>query len=83
VMIVLLIIMAIVSIARIGTLASEVDMLIKDRYVKTVWANNVLDEVNIVARATRNALLLSKADAERELLRIPQSSARITENLDR
>ncbi|WP_345790755.1 MCP four helix bundle domain-containing protein, partial [Parazoarcus communis] len=83
VMIALLIIMAIVSIARIGTLASEVDLLIKDRYVKTVWANNVLDEVNIVARATRNALLLSKADAERELLRIPQSSARITENLDR
>lgn len=53
VMIVLLIIMAVVSIARIGTLASEVDLLIKDRYVKTVWANNVLDEVNIVARAAR------------------------------
>ncbi|MDO9600557.1 MAG: MCP four helix bundle domain-containing protein, partial [Azoarcus sp.] len=78
----LLIIMALFSMQRIGSLASEVNVLVTDRYVKTVWANNVLDELNMVARASRNALLVSnRSEAERELGRIPQSSAKITENL--
>src|SRR5690606_25273594 len=53
-------------------------------YQKTVWANNVLDELNLVARATRNAILVpTRTESEREMARIPQSSARITENIDK
>src|SRR5690554_3567787 len=76
--------MAAISIVRIGGLANEIDVLVNDRYQKTVWANNVIDQVNAVARITRNALLTpSQAEAERELGRIPQASAIINENLDR
>ena len=82
--IVLMLVIAVVSVLRIDTLSQRVDLIVNDRYQKTVWANNVLDEINIVARATRNAMLVSSAqESEREMARIPQSSAVITENLDR
>ncbi len=82
--VVLMVAMAVVSVMRIGSLADEVNLLVSDRYQKTVWANNILDEVNLVARATRNALLVaSREESEREMARIPQASARITENLDK
>ncbi|AWI76710.1 chemotaxis protein [Parazoarcus communis] len=80
----LLILIAVISLQRIGSLAGEIDILVNDRYIKTVWANNVIDQVNVVARVTRNALLVTNpSDAERELARIPPASAIITENLDR
>ncbi|MBR0566953.1 MCP four helix bundle domain-containing protein [Azoarcus sp. L1K30] len=80
----LLVLIAVMSLQRIGALADEIDLLVNDRYVKTVWANNVIEQVNIVALATRNALLVNSAsDAERELSRIPPASATITENVDR
>ncbi|PTD95555.1 methyl-accepting chemotaxis protein [Pseudothauera lacus] len=82
--IVLMLVIAVVSVLRIDALSQQVDLIVSDRYIKTVWANNVLDEINVVARATRNAMLVSSAqESEREMARIPQSSAKITENLDR
>ncbi|AUL99017.1 methyl-accepting chemotaxis protein [Rhodocyclaceae bacterium] len=84
VVVALLCAMALFSITRISDLAEEIDLIVADRFQKTVWANNIIDDVNLAARVTRNAVLVStRAEAEREMARLPPASARITENLDK
>ncbi|NHA13662.1 MCP four helix bundle domain-containing protein, partial [Thioalkalivibrio sp. XN279] len=81
---VLMAVISLTSINRIGLLAGEVDILVTDRYVKTVWANNVLDEINVTARAVRNAVIATTPEETgNELNRLPAASATITENLDK
>ncbi|WP_114649003.1 methyl-accepting chemotaxis protein [Pseudothauera hydrothermalis] len=84
VVVVLLCAMALFSITRIDDLAQDINLMVSDRFQKTVWANNIIDDVNLAARATRNAVLVpTRAEAEREMARLPPASARITENLDK
>src|SRR5690606_4492952 len=53
----LMLTIAVIGITRLAGLNAEVDVLAHDRYPKTVWANTIIDSVNLVARATRNVLL--------------------------
>ena len=60
---VLLIGIACVGIVRVGTINDELKLMVEDRFPKTVWANDIIDAVNIAARAQRNiALLKNEAD---------------------
>jgi len=84
VVVVLLCAIALFSITRIDDLAQEIDLMVSDRFPKTVWANDIIDDVNLAARVTRNAILVpTRAEAEREMARLTPASARITENLDK
>jgi methyl-accepting chemotaxis protein len=47
------------SIMRMGQMDDNTDLLINDRYPKTVVANNIIDNVNLISRAIRNALLFT------------------------
>ncbi|MBO3716654.1 MAG: MCP four helix bundle domain-containing protein, partial [Candidatus Accumulibacter sp.] len=59
---------------RLDHLNGEVDAMINDRFPKTVWANDVIDQINVVARAARNAILVSKPEEiQKELNRIPEA----------
>jgi len=79
----LLAIVATLSYVRVGQISDEIEDMVNDKFPKTVQANDIIDQVNIVARATRNALLLSKPeDAQRELERIPAASKIISERID-
>jgi methyl-accepting chemotaxis protein len=51
-------ILAAVSYNRIQMLNHEIDDMVQDKFPKTVWANDIIEQVNIVARTARNALLL-------------------------
>ncbi|MCM8623530.1 MAG: methyl-accepting chemotaxis protein [Candidatus Accumulibacter sp.] len=51
-------ILAAVSYSRIQMLNQEINDMFDDKFPKTVWANNIIEQVNIVARASRNVLLL-------------------------
>jgi len=58
---------------RIHLLEGEVSEMVNDHFPKTVWANDVIEQVNIVARATRGGMLANKQeDTIRQLDRVPE-----------
>lgn len=80
----LLLIIAGVSIYSMNDLVSRIDNLVNDKFPKTVWANNVIHNVNIIARAMRNTLLVKdKNTIDKELSRIQDARKTIKENLDK
>ncbi|WP_050470379.1 methyl-accepting chemotaxis protein [Herbaspirillum chlorophenolicum] len=58
-LVVLLMVMATFGSSRLSMLNSQIDDVINDKYPKTVLANDVIDKVNLIARASRNILLMS------------------------
>ena len=76
----LLIAISILGYTRISALNTEIDLLVNNNFPKTVAANDIIDQINIAARSTRNALLQTKPEAiQTELARIPGVSKIITE----
>ena len=72
--IVLLIVTAVIGSLRIGQLNSEIDLMVNDRFPKTVVANEIVDQINITARAIRNAMLVkTEEEANRELSRLAEA----------
>ncbi|MEI7842824.1 MAG: methyl-accepting chemotaxis protein [Gallionellaceae bacterium] len=53
----LMIIIAAVGINSMNSINKELDDIVGDKFPKTVWANNMVDGVNVIARAMRNGLL--------------------------
>jgi methyl-accepting chemotaxis protein len=75
---VLLLMVAIVVIARlgIGSIGTQVHLVVEDRYVKVVMVNDIAEALNAQARYARNALLMdTAADREKELKAIEESRA--------
>ncbi|MDP2962616.1 MAG: methyl-accepting chemotaxis protein [Sulfurimicrobium sp.] len=54
---------SVVSIMQMGKINKDVELITHDRWPKTVWANDVIDNVNLVSRSFRNILLLNDAEA--------------------
>jgi methyl-accepting chemotaxis protein len=71
VVLVLLSVIAFVGITRLSVLNDEIENLVKDKYPKTVVSNDIIGQVNILARSMRNTLIMDKPEqVEKELLRI-------------
>jgi len=67
---------AVFGYTRISALNSKVDMLVNDRYAKTVLVSELSDSLNVIAQAVRNmALRDTPGTAQQELARIAQASA--------
>jgi len=65
-----LVITIILSISNLSSLDSEVELLAKDRFPKTVWANGIINQINLVARINRNIYILEEpAEKEEEMRR--------------
>ncbi|MFA6312161.1 MAG: methyl-accepting chemotaxis protein [Sterolibacterium sp.] len=61
-----------VGYQSISVLNGQMVILAKDRFPKTVWANDIIGSINVMARATRNTLLIRKeAEIRKEMERIP------------
>lgn len=72
------------SIYRMHDLLSNIDDMVNDKFPKTVWANNVIDNINVIARAMRNTLIVKDKDIiAKELGRIQDARKTIKENLDK
>jgi len=69
----LLAVVAAISIQNLSAMYADMNVIIHQRYPVTVRLNAVNAEVNVVARAMRNALLVDEADRQKELDRIPKS----------
>ena len=54
----LLIVIASLAYLRVGALNDEIRDLVNDKFPKTVLANDIVDNVNVIARVTRNVALL-------------------------
>jgi methyl-accepting chemotaxis protein len=79
---VLLLLAAITALAyiRIGNVSDEVEDVVRDKFPKTVAANNIIDEANVIARALRNSLLVKGPEIQQELDRVEVARAKINEN---
>jgi methyl-accepting chemotaxis protein len=68
----LLILMLVVGgygISSIQSLHQEIDLLVEDRMVKVEQANTIINNINVVARATRNLIIDDNKDHQAEELR--------------
>ncbi|MFA6922198.1 MAG: MCP four helix bundle domain-containing protein, partial [Gallionella sp.] len=80
----MLIVVAVVGITSMRTIQGELGDIINDKFPKTVWANNMIDGINVIARAMRNSLLeTDKEKVAKELDRVVEARKVITDNLEK
>ena len=84
VVLILAAVMGVVSINSMRSINEEVDNLVRDKWPKTVYLNDIIDNVNIVARSVRNMLLLDDpAKIRQEQERVLKAGELITERLEK
>ena len=80
---VLLITVAGIGLTRLDALNQEIDNMVKDKFPKTVVANDAIDAINAVARHLRNAYIFSGAEQQRSLDAISAERKKITESIEK
>src|SRR5450830_203422 len=71
----LLVAMALLGVSRLSALNEQMDEVVNDKYPKTVLANEIIKNVNIIARSSRNVLLMTDSDEiSKEMQTIRKSS---------
>ena len=84
VVITLMIVISVLGINNMRSINASMDGIIHDKFPKTVWANNMIDSINVIARAMRNTLLETSQDKiKKELVRIDDQRDIITLNQTR
>ena len=82
--IVMLIVVAVIGITNMRSIQVGLNDMVKDKFPKTQWASIIINNVNVQARAVRNALFLTDKDKiQKELARIPEARKTISENIDK
>lgn len=80
----LLVVVATLSFLRLGALNEEIADMVGDKFPKTVFANDIIEQVNLVARITRNAILISDPEGVKaEMDRIPDASKIISDRVEK
>jgi methyl-accepting chemotaxis protein len=80
----LLVAISALSYLRVGSLNTDINTLVNDRFQKTVWANNVIEAIGSAARGQRNLLIDPRPEEIRKQYeRIEESTKTIAENLDK
>ena len=76
--ILLLIVIAVIGFTRVVQLNSEINLMVNDRFPNTALANGAVEQINVTARALRNAMLVrTSEEAGKELDRL-YSARKIT-----
>jgi len=79
----LLIAIAVVGYTRISALNSELELMVQDKFPKTVQSNDIIDAINTIARRLRNAYIFSGVESQKEIDQIPAQRKIISDNLDK
>jgi methyl-accepting chemotaxis protein len=58
----LMAIIAGIAFTRLAMLNHEIEDMVKDKFPKTIWANDIIDNVNQIARSSRNMLLMKREE---------------------
>uniref|UniRef100_Q47GY2 Histidine kinase, HAMP region:Bacterial chemotaxis sensory transducer n=1 Tax=Dechloromonas aromatica (strain RCB) TaxID=159087 RepID=Q47GY2_DECAR len=78
---ILLTAISVISYTRLGTLNESINDMVSDKFPKTVIANDIVNNINLVARAIRNAALVKRPeDVSKELDRVADARKKITES---
>ena len=77
----LLLVIAVTSYTRLAALNENIDMMVTDRFPKTVQANNIIDAIQTIARQLRNAYIYSGAEQQKSIDAIAPQRQIITDNL--
>src|SRR5271169_3625932 len=73
-----------ISLLSIRSIGDDIDKIVNDRWPKTEQANDVIDNINVVARALRNAIISDDAQiVQAELDRIPEAIKVVIERIDK
>lgn len=73
-----------ISIKNMNDLKMNLNDIINDKFAKTEWTNTMSSNINVIARAMRNTLILKDDDRiNQELGRIKEAHKTIKENLDK
>lgn len=79
----LLLAIAALSINSLGALRDNIAIIVDDQYPKTIHANIAKDNINVIARSIRNAILIDDPQQRAaELDRIAPARALINESVD-
>jgi methyl-accepting chemotaxis protein len=83
VVILVALIIAIASLVALNSTHKDLDKIVRDRWPKTVSANDIANNINVVARALRNALLVKdRAVIKEELGRAEEADKKIDEKIE-
>ncbi|HMW57999.1 MAG TPA: MCP four helix bundle domain-containing protein [Accumulibacter sp.] len=55
--VILLLGISVLSYLRVSGLNADIDKLVNHFFPKTVWANHIIEAINLIARAQRNLLI--------------------------
>ena len=77
----LLITIAVVSYMRLGALNDNIELMVNDRFPKTVAANSIVRAINVIARNLRNAVIYTGEEQKKALDAIAPQRTIITDNL--
>ena len=81
---IIVVILSVYSLSQLSKLNDSVHLLAEDRFPKTVWANDISSNINLVGRAVRNILLLKDTESmNKENKRIEDAKVAITENIEK
>jgi len=67
-LLIVLVAVILLSINGLSSMDENNDKLAYDRFPKTVWANTFIDQLNLAARALRNAILTDDPAVQKEEL---------------
>jgi methyl-accepting chemotaxis protein len=79
-LIVLMGINSLVGYFGVSALNGKVDLMVTDRYPKTVWSNEIIDQIHVIARAMRNTLILDDKQAIQHEIDSVEESRKIIED---
>ncbi len=83
-MILLLVVISAIAYLRVGQLNTEIEDMVNDKFPKTVIANDIVDNINVTARAIRNAMLVKSPEAvQQEFDRIQAARKLTAEGFDK
>src|SRR5690606_22170023 len=79
----MIIIIAIISLTNLSSMNGDITVIAQEKFPQTVWANNIIDNINIIARAVRNVYLTDNTDEQKkERTRIEEAKNIIAQNVD-
>ncbi len=80
----LLLVVAVLGVTRLSSLNGHIEILLNDRYPKTVLLNQINDSLGVAARAVRNMLLLTDTtEIQREAKRLDDVKVIIDTNINK
>jgi methyl-accepting chemotaxis protein len=81
---VFLLVIAVLSVFRIGTIGSSINQVLQDKFPKTVLSNEIMDHSDAAAISARNVLLMANKDQiDAELKSIQENRGGVTDVLAR